>query len=102
MKSDSSFDQWTGVSFFKGLLIVLMGMTLYLLRQPPDRISSSLFQAGDVDTEVVFVEQAASVPSSVKGTVVAAEGMVVSLSYPTMTYDDLVEKIFSSERIVVL
>ena len=80
-----------------------MGTTLYLLRQEPDLISSSLFRASDADMDVVFIEQAASrIPSSVKGVVVAAEGMVVGRSYPTMTYDDLVEKIFSSEHIIIL
>ena len=80
-----------------------MGTTLYLLRQQPDRISSSLFRASDADMEVVFLEQAASiVPSSMKGVVVAAEGMAQSHSLPMMTYDDLVEKIFSSEHVIVV
>jgi hypothetical protein len=80
-----------------------MGTTLYVLRQHPDRISSSLFQASDTDIDIVFVEQASSiVPSSVKGIVVATEGMAVELSHPTMTYDDLIDKIFSSERIIVV
>jgi len=53
--------------------------------------------------DLVFVEQAASmIPSSVKGPVVPTEGMVVGPSHPTMTYDDLIEKIFSSEHIIVV
>ena len=80
-----------------------MGTTLYLLRQHPDRISSSLFRASDADTDVVFLEQAVSTTSSsVMGVVVAAEGTAVGRSHPTMTYDDLVEKIFLSEHIIVL
>jgi hypothetical protein len=81
-----------------------MGTTLYLLRQHPDRISSSLFQASDVDEmDIVFVEQATLLGlPSVKGVIVAAEGMTVDRSNLTMTYDDLVEKIFSSEHIIVL
>ncbi|MDE3041670.1 MAG: hypothetical protein KGJ82_14010 [Nitrospirota bacterium] len=80
-----------------------MGSTLYLLRQQPDRISSSLFRASDADMEVVILEQAASiVPSSMKGVVVAAEGMTLDHSCRTMTYDDLVEKIFSSEHVIVV
>jgi len=80
-----------------------MGTTLYLLRQHPDRIASSLFRAGDADLDIIFLEKAASIiPSPVKGFVVAIEGMAVDSSHPTMTYDDLVEKIFSSEHIVVL
>lgn len=80
-----------------------MGTTLYLLRQHPDLISSSLFRASDTDMDIVFLEQAASiVPSSVKGIVVATEGIAVGLSHPSMTYDDLIEKIFSSEHIIVI
>ena len=80
-----------------------MGTPLYLLRQHPDLISSSLFRASDADMDIIFVEQAASISSSsVKGVVVAAEGMEVGCSHSTMTYDDLVEKIFSSEHIIVL
>ena len=80
-----------------------MGTTLYVLRQHPDRISSSLFRAIDTDMDIVFIEQAASmVPSSVKGVVVTTEGMADGLSHPTMTYDDFVEKIFSSEHVIVV
>lgn len=80
-----------------------MSATLYLLRQQPDLISPSLFRVSDADMDIVFVEYAASIASSfVKGVVVTAEGMVVSGSRPTLTYDDLVERIFSSEHIVVI
>ena len=80
-----------------------MSAILYILRQQPDLISPSLFQASDIDMDIVFVEHAASIaPSSVKGVVVTAEGMSVSDSRQTMTYDNLVEKIFSSEHIIVM
>jgi hypothetical protein len=80
-----------------------MGTTLYLIRQDLDRVSSSLFQVSDVDIDIVFVEQASSqIPSSVKGFVVGAEGIVVGRSHPIMTYDDLIEKIFSSEHVIVI
>jgi len=80
-----------------------MGTTLYLLRQHPDLISPSLFRASDIDMDIVFIEQTSSiVPSSVKGVVVATEGMAVGLSYPTITYDNLIEKIFTSEHIIVV
>ena len=80
-----------------------MSSTLYLLRQHPDLISSSLFRASDIDMDIVFIEQASSsLPSSVRGSVVAAARMEVEFSHPIMTYDDLVEKIFSSEHIIVL
>ena len=80
-----------------------MSATLYLLRQQPDRISLSLFRTSDVNMDIVFIEQAALIPpSSVKGVVVTAERMIVSDSRQTLTYDDLVEKIFSSEHIIVI
>jgi hypothetical protein len=53
--------------------------------------------------DIVFIEQPSSIlPSSVNGAVVVTEGMEVELSRPIMTYDDLVEKIFSSEHIIVI
>jgi len=77
--------------------------TLYVLRQHPDRISSSIFRASDTEMDIVFVEQAASiVPSSVKGVVVATEETAIGVSHPTMTHDDLIDKIFSSEHIIVV
>jgi hypothetical protein len=80
-----------------------MGTTLYLIRQDLDLISSSLFRASDVDMNIVFIEQAASIaPSSVKGVVVAAEGMAIGCSHPTMTYDDLIGNIFSSEHVIII
>jgi hypothetical protein len=80
-----------------------MGTTLYLIRQDLNRVSSSLFRVSDVDIDIVFVEQASSqIPSSVKGFVVGAEGIVIGRSHPTMTYDDLIEKIFSSEHVIVI
>ncbi|HJS67165.1 MAG TPA: hypothetical protein VJ760_07570 [Nitrospiraceae bacterium] len=80
-----------------------MSATLYLLRQQPDRISPSLFQPGDTDMDIVFIEKAAAmVPPSIKETV-AFVGSVESVgSHPTLTYGELVEKIFSADRIIVL
>ena len=80
-----------------------MSTTLYLLRQQPDLISSSLFHADDVDRDIVFLEKAISTaPSSMKGVRVAVEGIVGDPSHPTMTFDDLIEKIFSSEHVIVV
>jgi hypothetical protein len=73
-----------------------MSSTLYLLRQKPEQISPSLFQRGETDIDIVFLEEASStIPSSIKE-------MVVSGSRPTLTYNDLVHKIFSSDHVVVL
>jgi hypothetical protein len=53
--------------------------------------------------DVVFVEQPVSrVPSSVNASVVTTEETAIEFSHPTMNYDELVEKIFSSEHIVVV
>lgn len=80
-----------------------MSRTLYLLRQQPDHISPSIFYADDAEMDIVFIEQAASPDSSsVKGVVVVTEGRVADSSYSTMTYDDLVEKVFSSDHIIVV
>jgi hypothetical protein len=80
-----------------------MGTTLYLIRQDPDRISSSLFRASDAGIDIVFIEKAISTaPSSVKGVVVPVKEQVGGCLPSTMTYDDLVGKIFSSEHVIVI
>ena len=80
-----------------------MSSTLYLLRQRPEQISPALFQAGETDIDIVFLEEASSIiPSSIKGVVVSPESMIVGGPHPTLTYDDLVHKIFLSDHIVVL
>jgi len=80
-----------------------MNSTLYLLRQHPDRISSALFRSSDGDMDIVFMEQVSPMlPSSVKGIVVVTEGPAIGLLHTPMTYDDLIDKIFSSEHILVI
>ena len=77
--------------------MIVMSATLYLLRQQPDRISPSLFRESDADMDIVFVEHA-----TLKGATVSSEGVMVSDSPQTLRYDDLVDKIFSSEHIIVI
>ena len=80
-----------------------MSSTLYLIRQRPEQISPALFQSSEVDIDIVFIEEASfMIPSSIKGAVVATEGISVGGSRSTLTYDDLVNKIFSSDHIIVL
>lgn len=80
-----------------------MSATLYLLRQQPEHISSALFRASDENIDIVFIEQATSIASSiVEGTVGNGERIVIDSSGQALIYDDLVEKIFSSEHSVVL
>jgi len=80
-----------------------MSATLYLLRQNPDLISSSIFRADDTDMDIVFIEQASlKAPYSAKGTVVATTGIDFGFPHATMTYDDLIESIFSYEHIIVV
>ena len=54
--------------------------TLYILRQQPDHISPSLFLGNDREQDVV----------------------VLGESPQALTYDDLVEKIFSSAHVIVI
>lgn len=79
-----------------------MSATLYLLRQQPEHISSALFRASDVNIDIVFIEQATSASSFVEGSVGTGERIVIDSSRQALTYDDLVEKIFSSEHSIVL
>lgn len=80
-----------------------MSATLYLLRQKAASISPSLFRASDAEIDVVCIEQAVSLVSSgLERAVVSGEGIAVGGSHSALTYDDLVEKIFSSEHVIVL
>lgn len=55
---------------------------LYLLRQRPGQISSSLFHAPESDMTVISLESIAAMSG--------------------FSYDDLIEKIFSSEQVIVI
>lgn len=80
-----------------------MSATLYLLRQQPDHFSSALFQVSDINVDIVFIEQATSIASSfIGGDVDTGERTMIDGLEQALTYDDLVEKIFSSEHVVVL
>lgn len=80
-----------------------MSATLYLLRQQPDYISPALFHVRDLNIDIVFIEQAASIASSsIEGAVVVDEKIVIDNFRQALTYDDLVERIFSSEHVIVL
>jgi hypothetical protein len=80
-----------------------MSSTLYLLRQRTEHISPSLFLSSETDRDIILIEEALSViPSSPKRVVFAAEGMTDRGSHMILTYDDLIDKIFSSDHIVVL
>jgi hypothetical protein len=80
-----------------------MSATLYLLRQQPEHISPSLFLGSDMENDIVFIDHLASVnPSSMKEIVTKSEKTLVRESSQTLTYDDLVEKIFSSTHVIVI
>lgn len=57
-------------------------MMLYLLRQQTNQISRSLLDETDLNVEVVYIEPITSMTPSL--------------------YDGLIEKIFSSERVIVI
>jgi hypothetical protein len=80
-----------------------MGTTLYILRQQPDHISSAVFQMSDTHIDVIFMEEGTSLThSDVEEAVVSEVSAVDGGSRRTLTYDDLIEKIFSSEHVVVV
>jgi len=80
-----------------------MNRTLYILRQEPEHISPALFRVSDTGNDVVLLNQLVPRTSaSVKGTAVNSEQMVVPDSAGTVTYDELIEKIFSSSHVIVI
>jgi hypothetical protein len=80
-----------------------MGTTLYILRQQPDHLSPSVFQMSDTNIDVIFMEQGIShSPSGIEEVTVGEGGVMGGGLRRTLTYDDLIEKIFSSERVIVV
>jgi hypothetical protein len=80
-----------------------MGTTLYILRQQSDHISPSVFRMSDTNIDVIFMEQGTSLTSSsVEEVTIGEVGAMDGGSRRILTYDDLIEKIFSSERVVVV
>jgi hypothetical protein len=78
-----------------------MSATLYLLRQQPEHISPSLFVGRDIEQDIVFIEQGASGNHS-SLVVRECEKAMVSDSSHRLTYDELIEKIFSSVHVIVI
>ena len=80
-----------------------MSATLYLLRQQAEQVSPSLFVATDPEKEVVFLEHLGSGTSfPLEGVFRKSEKALVRDSSQQLTYDDLVEKIFSSTHVIVI
>jgi hypothetical protein len=80
-----------------------MSATLYLLRQQPECISPSLFLVSGTEQDIVLVENLVSAaPFPMKGGVMKSERIVVGDAPQPVTYDDLVEKIFSSANVIVI
>lgn len=80
-----------------------MGTTLYILRQQPDHISPSIFQMSDTNIDVIFMEQGIPLtPSDGEEVTVGEVGVMDGGSRRPLTYDDLIERIFSSERVIVV
>lgn len=79
-----------------------MNSFLYLLRRPPDQIPDALFRPSEALGDVVLLEAATSSVMSVP------HGIVLRLKHDgardegTLTYDELVHKIFDSERVMVI
>ncbi len=80
-----------------------MSATLYILRQQADQISSSLFRGDDADMDIVSIERATSIaPFPRNEGSIAGERFVPDGVGEVLSYEDLVEEIFSSERVIVL
>jgi hypothetical protein len=77
-----------------------MKKILYLLRKPVDRIDPSLFLPSESQGDVVLLHQDAIAPFPYEG------GTVFSVSSAEsqngLSYDDLVKKIFQSDRTIVI
>jgi hypothetical protein len=73
-----------------------MDSTLYILRRKLQEIPESLLSSSDWHSDVVFLEQAV-----VASHHVSEIGSLMG-SRRAFTYEDLIEKVFAAERVVVI
>jgi hypothetical protein len=79
-----------------------MNKHLYLLRQPANRIPASIFLASETEGDVVLLEEAASSSLSVAKGTVSTIGREMGSRGSDLTYDDLVERIFENDYVMVI
>ena len=77
-----------------------MKKMLYLLRKPVDRIDPSLFLPSESQGDVVLLHQYATVPFPYEGGTVFSVSSAESQN--SLSYDDLVKKIFESDHTIVI
>ncbi len=73
-----------------------MDSTLYILRRTLHEIPPSLLSPTNSEVNVIFLERALSDPRHL------IESGHLTGSRHAMTYEDLIEKVFASERIIVI
>lgn len=79
-----------------------MNKTLFLLRKSSEQISAAVFLPAETDGDVVLLEEAVSAPLSLKNGKVFTVAMDTKSAVERMTYEDLVERIFQSDRVLVV
>ena len=77
-----------------------MKKMLYLLRKPVDRVDPSLFLPSESQGDVVLLHQDAIIPFPYEGGTVFSVSSTESQN--SLSYDDLVKKIFQSDRTIVI
>ena len=76
-----------------------MKKTLYLLRKPLDRVDPALFVASHSEGDVVLLDPALAPFPHSTGTVLS---LGIEHGNRTISYDDLVRKIFESDTTIVI
>jgi hypothetical protein len=74
--------------------------TLYLLRQPIEQVNGAVFLPSESEGDVVLLEEAgSSVVSHSKGEVFS---LVENSRHSFLSYDDLIQKIFQADHVIVV
>ena len=77
-----------------------MNTTLYLLRQPIEQVNQAVFLPSEAHGDVVLLEEgASSVLSHSKGKVFS---LMAKSRHPLLSYDDLIDKIFEVDHVIVI
>jgi hypothetical protein len=77
-----------------------MSKTLYLLRQPVEQVNRAVFLSSETEGDVVLFGEADS--SELSHSKCHVFSLEKNGRHPRISYDDLIEKLFESEHVIVI
>ena len=80
-----------------------MSTTLYLLRRPADQIPTSVFRASENEGDIVALDDSALTSlSSSRTQIPTVRSARRSIGSPSLTYEELIDRIFDHDHVIVI